>query len=73
MGTVFWLIRKEDTTGVSGTGVVAEGIIFESGQVAMEWREGLAGVASLGIYPNIEAVMKIHGHDGKTVVQREQL
>jgi hypothetical protein len=33
----FQLIRYEDESGVSGTGVVAVGVEFPSGYVQMEW------------------------------------
>ena len=33
----FELHRDDDVSGVSGTGVVAEGVLFSSGRVALEW------------------------------------
>ena len=62
---VFNLVRDEDETGVSGVGIVAEGIIFHDGTVAMSWR---TETSSLGIYSRIEDVEHIHGHNGKTRV-----
>ena len=59
----FELHRDQDITGVSGTGVVAEGVLFSTGWVALTW---LTVVNSLVFYPAIENVEKIHGHDGKT-------
>lgn len=61
----FQLVRAEDPSGVSGTGVVAEGIEFTSGRVALEW---------LSAYPTsvvfhqkgLESVTAIHGHGGLT-------
>ena len=32
----FLLVRTEDVSGVSGTGVVAEGVMFPSGVVLMD-------------------------------------
>lgn len=61
----FVLDRSEDLTGVSGTGVVAEGVVFSTGWVALTW---LSHTFSLVFYPGIESVYRIHGHDGKTVV-----
>ena len=61
----FILFRTEDETGVSGTGVVAEGVEFFDGTVAMRWR---TGTSSTAIYDKIEHVEEIHGHGGKTVV-----
>lgn len=61
----FDLMRYVDATGISGTGKVAEGVLFESGKVAMAW---LTDVTSVAIYDSIEDVRKIHGHDGNTDV-----
>jgi len=66
----FHLERKEDETGVSGTGKVAEGVIFGNGKVAMNWISDNTNIdaSSLGIYDSIDDVRKIHGHEGKTEV-----
>jgi hypothetical protein len=61
----FELHRHEDETGVSGTGVVAEGVVFDNGKIAMAW---LSRHASLTIYDNMEAVESVHGHKGKTQI-----
>lgn len=61
----FWLDRKEDESGVSGTGIVAEGVVFTSGWCAMSW---LTGITQIGIYPSLDHVRMIHGHDGKTEI-----
>lgn len=61
----FKLNRKQDATGVSGTGIVAEGVIFSTGWVALTW---LTAVNSLVFYPSILNVEKIHGHDGMTEI-----
>lgn len=61
----FHLNRRVDDTGVSGTGKIAEGVEFTSGQVAMTW---LTPYASTALYPNIRHVEVIHGHDGKTEI-----
>jgi hypothetical protein len=62
---LFVLNRKVDAGGVSGTGIVAEGCVFENGKVVLSWR---TANTSLGIYDSIEIMTKIHGHDGKTEV-----
>lgn len=59
----FQLQRDQDITGVSGTGVVAEGVVLTSGRVVMEW---LTAINSIVIYPAIANVEAIHGHDGAT-------
>jgi hypothetical protein len=61
----FRLMRHEDASGVSGTGVVAEGVIFKSGRCVMTW---LTAVASICVYESIEDLEAIHGHEGRTVV-----
>ena len=63
---MFWLYRKEDESGVSGTGIVAEGVIFTSGKCALCW---CAELTSIAIYDNMDDLMAIHGHGGKTEVQ----
>ena len=62
----FYLVRKEDVSGTSGVGVVAEGVEFASGWVALTWKTELS---SLAFYHSIATVEAIHGHDGKTSVQ----
>jgi hypothetical protein len=61
----FYLNRKEDETGVSGTGVVAIGAILPSGHCVMEW---LTFTSSIAIYKSLNDVSEIHGHGGKTEV-----
>jgi hypothetical protein len=64
----FWLDRSEDPTGVSGTGIVAEGVVFSDGSCAMRW---LTEVSSTAIYSSLDAVRRIHGHDGATEILLE--
>lgn len=70
----FLLMRHEDHSGVSGTGVVAEGIAFTDGVVSLRWivPEGNPGHG----YPTsvvfhdegVASVTRIHGHGGSTKV-----
>lgn len=60
----FVLIRHRDVSGVSGTGVVADGVEFPSGRVALAWR----GKPSLCMYDSVGVVEKVHGHNGATDV-----
>ncbi len=62
----FVLNRKVDATGVSGTGIVAEGVVFEHGRCVMSW---LVPPWSMGVYDSITDLIGIHGHDGKTVLE----
>lgn len=61
----FYLYRREDITGISGTGVVAEGIRFVDGTVALRWR---TDKASTVVWASIEDALAIHGHGGATSV-----
>ncbi len=61
----FKLVRTQDETGISGTGVVAEGVEFSNGWCAMSW---LTAMHSVAVYPNVRAVEAIHGHNGRTRV-----
>jgi hypothetical protein len=61
----FWLERVEDESGVSGVGLVAEGVVFSNGWCALTW---LTEHTSVAFYQSIEEVAAIHGHDGKTKI-----
>jgi hypothetical protein len=63
---LFHLNRVVDETGVSGTGVVAGGIVWPNGKVAMQWYTSTSSVA---FYESIDDVKTIHGHGGKTRVE----
>lgn len=62
--TRFWLYRWKDSTGISGTGQVAHGVVFEGGQVALCWLKS----KTIGIYTSLDQVREIHGHGGDTEV-----
>lgn len=62
----FVLDRKEDATGTSGTGVVAEGVEFSNGQCAVHW---LSQLETVTVYANSKVVERLHGHDGRTSVR----
>jgi hypothetical protein len=63
---LFELVRHTDVSGVSGTGVVAEGIEYEDGGIALRWKGEWPATA---VWPNMESLLAIHGHDGKTSVR----
>jgi hypothetical protein len=63
----FALIRIEDISGRSGTGKVAQGVIFDDNTVAMRWLTGKRN--STAIFNCIEDVKEIHGHNGRTIIQ----
>jgi hypothetical protein len=62
---VFYVRRHADVSGVSGTGIVAEGVQFARHCVVV-WNSKLD---SIEITPDVDTFLKIHGHDGKTVVE----
>lgn len=59
----FELHRDVDVSGVSGTGVVAEGVEFTDGTCAVRW---LSATASTVTWLSIEHVEKVHGHHNAT-------
>lgn len=54
---VFKVIRIEDETGVSGTGHIINGVVFDNGTVVIRWRTPMWSIA---IYNNWEEFKKIH-------------
>lgn len=62
----FVLQRREDPSGVSGVGTVAEGVQFHDGQVVISW---FGKHHSVEVWPSIEGAEQIHGHSGRTVVE----
>lgn len=61
----FFLNRHEDVSGVSGTGRIAEGVIFKGGKVVLFWYSS----QSIAIYDSLDVLKQIHGHGGKTAVE----
>ena len=60
---VLWMERREDATGVSGVGAVAEVVEFSNGKCVVAW---LSEYQSVAVYDSMRDVEAIHGHDGKT-------
>ena len=63
----FQLHRRSDLTGVSGTGVVAEGVEFSDGVVGLHWT-GQWPSSVVHYDRGMEAVEAVHGHGGATEV-----
>ena len=61
----FYLLRHEDVNGYSGTGVVAEGVIFNDGTGAFTW---LTPMKTVTTFWKMADIRKMHGHNGKTEV-----
>jgi hypothetical protein len=62
----FHLSRSEDVSGTSGTGIVAEGVVYSTGKVVLNWTTRYASVA---VYDSMAEMERIHGHDGRTTVE----
>lgn len=61
----FYLLRHKDISGTSGIGIVGIGAIFPSGKAIFEW---CSYQKSLIQFENIEHVIEVHGHEGRTEV-----
>lgn len=68
---LFNLVREQDVTGISGTGIVAEGVQFSDGTTVLRWLK--AGTArpdkvkpTTVIHESVESVEALHGHNGAT-------
>lgn len=59
----FELHRDVDETGISGAGIVAQGVEYDDRSCAMRW---LTATRSTAVYASMDDIRAIHGHDGKT-------
>lgn len=61
----FELHRDEDVTGISGTGRIAEGVLFTGDVVALRW---LSEWPTSVVFHDrgLAAVEAVHGHGGRT-------
>lgn len=62
----FYLIRHTDPSGVSGTGIVAHGVEFGDGAVALRW---VSTKPSTSVWDSLDDMISVHGHGGSTVVR----
>jgi hypothetical protein len=62
----FILYRAEDESGISGTGIIAEGAQFSSGKCVFSW---ITDTPSIEVYDSIDEIERIHGHHGKTEIR----
>jgi hypothetical protein len=63
----FVLARHEDITGLSGTGIIAEGVAWTGGPAFLHW---LTDYEAFVQWPGgIDAILAVHGHQGATVVR----
>lgn len=61
----FQLKRIVDTSGISGTGIVAEGVEFTDGTVAIRWR---TKYSSTVFWQSMQEVEAVHCHGGNSVI-----
>ena len=59
----FYLLRHEDIHNNSGTGVVAEGIIFGDGTGSYTW---LTKHKTITTFVKVKDVIDLHSHNGRT-------
>jgi len=62
----FHLERDHDVTGVSGSGHVADGVLFPDGAVAIRWRGEHRSTVCWDAPDGIQHAEAIHGHHGAT-------
>lgn len=62
---LFYLERTADQVGLTGTGKVAEGIVYSDGRVSMRW---LGERASTVNHDSIDNVEYIHCHNGNSKI-----
>lgn len=64
----FKLVRDEDPGGISGTGIVAEGVILTSGKAVLEW---LTEWPTSVVWHDrgVESIEHVHGHNGRTHIE----
>lgn len=62
----FELHRDTDITGVSGTGLVADGVVFPDGTAVLRWRVGQWPTSAVFHDRGMASVEAVHGHSGAT-------
>lgn len=62
-GQRFELHRDVDVSGVSGTGIVADGVVFPDGEVCIRWRGERPSTVT---WKSVSDAEEIHGHSGAT-------
>lgn len=58
--------RKKDISGVSGTGLIAEGVRFHDNQVCVSW---FGKHQIVEVCKDIETWLAVHGHNGATSIE----
>lgn len=66
---LFYLYRHNDVSKTSGTGVVADGVLFPNSMVSLCFRSQRRSIAN---WESIEDLKEVHGHNGDTVLVWEE-
>lgn len=61
----FNFFRETDISGVSGTGVVAEGVLFSNNKVVVTWT---GHHTSVNVFDSLAEFEAVHGHEGASKV-----
>jgi len=62
----FHFERGKDVSGISGIGIVAEGVLLtDTKECVVHW---LGKRACINIYHSLEDVIFVHGHEGSTQI-----
>jgi len=67
----FTVHREFDASGVSGTGIVVEGVLFSTGVVVVHWLTP-APRGSIGVWDSLDQFLEIHVQphpENRTIVQ----
>ncbi len=62
----FALVRHVDYTGISGLGVVAYGVVFTDGHVALRWTSDFPATS---LWNSIDDLLAVHGHGDATSIE----
>ncbi|WP_199701484.1 hypothetical protein, partial [Jiangella rhizosphaerae] len=62
----FALVRHVDYTGVSGVGVVAYGVVFADGHVALRWASAHPATS---LWSSLDDLVAVHGHGEATSIE----
>ena len=67
----YYLRRHEDVSGNSGCGRVAQVAEFDDGTAVLHWNRGASssGVSSTEVFASVADLLKVHGHDGRSVLE----
>lgn len=64
----FEVHRHSDPTGLSGTGVIAEGVTFDDGRALTRWNGYTTGVRQIDLWDHLDDILLVHGHGGATEI-----